>query len=214
MGWVWLFAIGLGAFGLLWLTGLPRSLAPLAAAALLVGAAGYALQQNAALTGSPVNPEVRRIEVDPGMVAFREAIMPTAPSDTAILGAADARLRNGDTAGAAQILLDAVDRRPTNVALWTGLGTALAAHDKGHVSPAAEQAFGRAIQLGPKQPGPHFFLGLASLQGGDLAGARRSWLEALALAPRDAPYRILIAERLVMVDRFLAMQADPASPVR
>ena len=76
MGWVWLFVIGLAAFGLLWWGGVSRSLATLTAAALLVGGAGYALQQNAGLPGSPASPEQRRIEVDPGLVAFRSAILP------------------------------------------------------------------------------------------------------------------------------------------
>jgi cytochrome c-type biogenesis protein CcmH len=207
MGWVWLFAIGLGAFASLWLAGVTRSLFMLIAAALLVGGAGYALQQNASLRGSPASPDVRRIEVDPGMVAFRSTIMPTTPAGSATLAAADDRLRAGDTAGAAQILLDAVARQPNNAALWTGLGSALVAHDSGQMSPAARFAFQRAYQLAPNQPGAPFFLGMAFIQGGDLAAAKRAWLQALALSPRDAPYRVLIAERLVMIDRFLAMQA-------
>lgn len=210
MGWVWLFAIGLAAFGLLWLGGVSRSLALLTAATLLIGGAGYALQQNASLGGSPTSPDVRRVEVDPGMVAFRSTIMPTTPADSATLAAADDRLRGGDTAGATKILLDAVARQPDNAALWTGLGGALVAHDAGQMSPAARNAFQRAFQLAPDQPGAPFFLGTAFIQGGDLAAAKRAWLQALALTPRDAPYRILIAERLVMIDQFLAMQAAEA----
>lgn len=214
MGWLWLSAIGLAAFGLLWLGGVSRTLAMVTAAALLIGGAGYALQQNAALPGSPASPDVRRIDVDPGMVEFRSTIMPTTPADTFTLAAADDRMRSGDTAGAAQILLDAVARQPDNAALWTGLGSALIAHDSGQMSPAARYAFQRAFQLGPGQPGAPFFLGMAFLQGGDLPAAKRAWLQALALAPRDAPYRVLIAERLVMIDQFIAMQAAEASAAR
>ncbi len=206
MGWLWLTVIGLVAFGLLWWGGVKRSLATLGGAALLVGAAGYAVQQNASLAGSPVSPDIGRMEVDPGMVAFRSTIMPADPAATATLAAADDRMRAGDTAGAAQLLLDAVARQPGNSALWTGLGSALVAHDAGQMSPAARNAFQRAFQLGPDQPGPPFFLGMAFLQGGDLPAAKRAWLQALALSPRDAPYRVLIAERLVMIDEFLAMQ--------
>lgn len=214
MGWVWLFAIGLAAFGLLWLGGVSRSLGTITAAALLVGGAGYALQQNAALPGSPASPDIRRIAIDPGMVEFRSTIMPTSPADTSTLAAADDRLRGGDTAGAAQILLDAVANDPDNAALWTGLGSALVAHDAGQMSPAARYAFRRAFQFAPDQPGAPFFLGMAFLQGGDLPAAKRAWLQALALSPRDAPYRVLIAERLVMIDRFIAMQAAEASAAR
>lgn len=207
MGWVWLFAIGLAAFGLLWLGGVSRLLAMMSAAALLLGGAGYALQQNAALPGSPASPEQRRIEIDPGLVAFRSAIMPTEPAATATLAAADDRLRRGDTAGAVQLLIDAVHDQPGNAALWTGLGSALTFHDAGRLSPAAQNAFRRGNALAPDQPGPAFFLGLAHVQGGDLPAAKRAWLQALALSPRDAPWRVLIAERLVMIDRFVALKA-------
>ncbi|MEO8142348.1 MAG: cytochrome C biosynthesis protein [Sphingomicrobium sp.] len=210
MGWVWLFVIGSGAFGLLCLGGVSRSLAMLGGAALLVGGAGYALQQNAALPGSPASPETRRIDIDPGLIAFRSAIMPTDPADTATLSAADEKLRGGDTAGAVQLLLEAVARQPENAALSTGLGTALTFHDAGRLSPAAHHAFRRGIMLAPEQPGPAFFLGLAYVQGGDLAAAKRAWLQALALSPREAPYRVLIAEQLVMIDRFRDMQGTRA----
>ena len=213
MGWLWLLVIALAAFGLLWLGGVSRSLGLLTAAALLVGGSGYALQQNAALPGSPASPEQRRIEIDPGLVAFRSVIMPTDPAATATLAAADDRVRAGDTAGAVQLLIDAVDDQPRNATLWTGLGSALTYHDAGQLSPAAQNAFRRGFALAPDQPGPAFFLGLASLQGGDLPAAKRAWLQALELTPRDAPYRVLIAERLVMIDEFIAMSAG-APPTR
>lgn len=214
MGWIWLFAIGLGAFALLWFGGVSRSLTTLAAAALLVGGGGYALQQNAAIPGSPADPDVRRIEVDPGLVLFRSAIMPTAPADSALLAAADDRLRGGDTAGAAQILLDEVARKPGNAALWTGVGSTLVAHGGGKMSPAARHAFRRAMQLAPNEPGPSFFLGLAQVEANDLKAAKTSWLQALERTPRDAPYRIVIAERLVLLDRILAIQAAGAGATR
>ena len=132
--------------------------------------------------------------------------MPTDAAGKRTLVAADDRLRGGDTAGAVELLLDAVHRRPRDAALWTGLGSALTLHDGGTLSPAARHAFGRAVLLAPDQPGPSFFLGLAYIQGGDLAAAKRAWLQALASSPSDAPYRVLIAERLVMIDRFLGME--------
>ncbi|MES2904742.1 MAG: cytochrome C biosynthesis protein [Pseudomonadota bacterium] len=212
MGWLWLLVIALAAFGLLWLGGVSRSLGLLTVATLLVGGAGYALQQNAELKGSPASPDIRRIEIDPGLVAFRSTIMPTDPAATATLAAADDKLRAGDTTGAVELLLDAVHGQPRNAALWTGLGSALTYHDAGQQSPAAQNAFRRGFALAPDQPGPAFFLGLASVQGGDLPAAKRAWLQALELTPRDAPWRVLIAERLVMVDEFIAMSAGAPPP--
>ena len=207
MGWVWLFAIGLGAFAALWWGGASRALAMFTAAALLFGAAGYAVQQHATLAGSPARADVGRIDIDPGLVAYRTAIMPASAASEELLASADERLRSGDTGLAVQGLLHAVEQTPNDPALWTGLGSALVAHDGGQVSPSAEFAFRRAFALAPNAPGPPFFLGMAYVQAGDLAAAKRAWLLALSLAPRDAPYRVDIAERLVMVDQFTAMQA-------
>lgn len=211
MGWVWLGVIGIAAFALLWLGGLSRALGTFTAAALLVGGAGYALQNHAALPGSPARTDTRRVDVDPGLVAFRAAIMPGTAESAAIVAAADERMRQGDASGAAQQMLEALNRRPADPALWTALGNVLVAHEGGQISPAAQFAFRRASQLAPNEPGPPFFLGMAYVQGGDLAAAKRAWLLSLSLAPRDAPYRILIAERLVMIDQFIAMQAAGAS---
>lgn len=206
MGWVWLGVIGVAALAMLWLAGASRALGTLTAAALLVGGAGYALQNNASLAGRPARADVRRIAVDPGLVAFRTIIMPGNEAVSAILAEADQRLRDGDTTGAAQWMLDALSRRPDDVSLWTGLGSVLVAHDGGKMSPAAQLAFRRAIQLAPNEPGPRFFLGLAYLQEGDLPAVRQAWRLALSLTPQNAPYRVLIAERLMLIDQLTATQ--------
>lgn len=207
MGWLWLVAIGLGAFALLWFGGVPRALASFIGAALLLGGTGYAVQNQASLAGKPVRANAQGIDVDPGMVAFRAAIMPAPRDEVAILITADDRVRRGETQSAVDQLRAATDRRPGSSTIWTGLGNALVAHDHGQLSPAAEFAFRRAFQLAPDQPAAPFFLGLAYAQSGRWAAAKRAWLLALSLTPRDAPYRIIIAERLVLLDRIMAMPA-------
>lgn len=210
MGWLWLFVIGLAAFGTLLLAGVSRALAIVIGAALLFGAAGYAWQQHATLAGHPVRADAEKIDVDPGLVAFRSVIMPGLPGDGNVLAIADAGLRAGDTTAAAQGIVDALRQRPNDPALWAGLGSAIAAHDGGQVSPTAQYAFRRAIALAPDQPGPLFFLGLAYVQAGEIAAAKAAWLEALKVAPHDAPYRMDIAQKLMMIDQFQAMQASGA----
>ncbi len=207
MGWLWLGVIG-GATGIaLWRAGVARDLWTLAAAALMLGAAGYAWQQRATLPSHPVKADAEAIPVDPGMVAFREAIMPGAPGDDLILAEADRQLRDGDTGAAARGLARAVARNPGDATLWTGLGSALVAHDSGQLSPAAGFAFRRALSLSPRAPGPSFFLGLAHVQSGNFAAAKRAWLVSLALTPPGATYRMPIAEHLAMLDQVQAMSA-------
>jgi cytochrome c-type biogenesis protein CcmH len=204
--------IGIGAFIGLRLIGLPRAYAWLAGAALLLGGGGYAVQQHAGRPGSPVSAQARAIDVDPGLVAFRAMIMPGTVASRSVLATADRQLQRGDTTAAVETLVRAVRAAPNDATLWTGLGGALAAHDGGQMSPAARFAFRRAWQLAPAAPGPPFFLGMALLQAGDLPAAKTAWLRALALAPPEAPYRVDIAERLVMIDQFQAMLA--AQPKR
>jgi Flp pilus assembly protein TadD len=206
MGWLWLAAIAACAIAALRFARLSRGVLTLAAAALMLGAAGYAVQQNAALPGAPAKGAARTFDVDPGLIAFRSAILRPDVFEAAALSASDDRLRSGDTAGAAQFLLDALQQRPRSTALWTRLGGAFADHDGGQVSPAAQFAFQRASALAPDAPGPPFFLGLAYVQAGEIPAARQAWLRALELTPSDTPYRLDIAERLVLLDRFMAMQ--------
>ena len=212
MGWLWLAVIGAGAFAMLWATGVSRGVRLIGGAALLFGASGYAWQQHATLGGHPVKADAQAIEVDPGMVTFRSAIMPGEAGDAAVMAAADDRLRAGDRAAAAQIIRQAIAQRPNDSSLWAEYGSAIATHDGGQVSPAAQYAFRRAFSLSPDAPGPPFFLGMANVQGGELAAAKAAWLRALALAPRDAPWRVDIAERLVLIDQFQAMQAGAKKP--
>ena len=213
MGWLWLAIIGGLTFLALWRLGVSRELAWVSGAALMLGGAGYAWQQNAFMPGHPVTADAEAIEVDPGLAAFRVGIMPGVADDQAVLATADDRLRAGDSTGAAQGIMDAISRRPTDPALWAGLGSVISAHDGGQMSPAALLAFRHSAALAPNDPGPPFFLGLAYVRAGQLDAAKAAWLQSLALSPRDAPYRVQIAERLVVIDRFRAMDPGGAAPL-
>ena len=208
MGWLWFALIAAVTLAALWRLGVARDYGWMVGSALMLGAAGYAWQQHAGLAGHPVKADAEAIAVDPGLVEFRSAIM---PGNEAVLAAADEKLRVGDSTGAAQIILDAIARQPDAAPLWAGLGGAIAAHDGGQVSPASLIAFRRAVALAPTEPGPPFMLGLAYIQAGDLDSAKVAWVWTLALAPKEAPYRIEIAERLVMIDQFNAMKAGEAA---
>jgi cytochrome c-type biogenesis protein CcmH len=211
MAWLLLALMGGAAMAALWLSGMARSLWMYVAAALMLGAAGYAWQQHAALPGHPVTAESRAIEVQEAFVTFRSAIMPGKPGDERILAAADDQLRAGDTAAAGRVMLDAIAADPDDAALWTGLGTVLVAHDEGRLSPAAQFAFRRAQALAPGEPGPPFFLGLAYAQGNDLPAAKPAWERTLALTPPDAPYRTVIVDQLAGIDE--ALRSDGGMPM-
>jgi cytochrome c-type biogenesis protein CcmH len=201
-----LLAVGIVAAGALWALGVSRRLWTIAGAALMLGAAGFALQSQAHQPGKPTEADVTPITVDPGMVAFREAVFAPSREDSLALATADARLQSGNAHAAADGLRAEIALRPDDAVLWSGLGYVLALHD-GAVSPSAKFAFRRAVTLAPGTPGPTFFLGMAYVDAGDFAAARPAWAYALAATPKDAPYRGDIADRLAAVDQFLRMSA-------
>ena len=191
MGWLWLAMIGAAAFAVLWLcrrraraVDVRRLGADARRGGLCLATARDAGRPSGRGRFQTVRGPAGAGRVPVGDHAGK-------PGDEAVLTAADDRLREGDTAAAGQVMLDAIARDPGDATLWTGLGTALSMHDGGQVSPTALFAFRRAVSLAPDQPGPPFFLGLAYAQAGNLPAARPSWRRALALTPPDAPYRAI-----------------------
>lgn len=207
MNLVLLVLVGIAAAGALRALGVARRLWTIAGAALLLGAAGFALQSAAHLPGKPVKANVTPIAVDPGMVAFRDAVFAPSRDDALALASADARLAGGDAHAAAIGLQRDIALRPGDATLWTGLGYVLALGDHA-VSPSAKFAFRRALTLAPRSPGPAFFLGLAFVDAGDVASARAPWVYALSRTPTDAPYRADIAERIAAVDQYAKMGTE------
>jgi tetratricopeptide (TPR) repeat protein len=204
MGWLWLALLGVGAFAILWRAGLARRLWAFAGAALMLGAAGYVWQGSPTMPGFPVSPDTQPIVVEPEITTLRGDMFGRFTEDDAYMMASDAMLRSGDAGRAAIVLLGGIRKMPASVELWTGLGTAYAAHDGNHVSPASLFAFERAIQLAPLHPAPHFFLGLAYVRAGDLQAARAQWQRALTLSPPSAEYRKAIALRLALLNQYAA----------
>jgi tetratricopeptide (TPR) repeat protein len=205
MGWVFLLLLGGAAMAGTVLLGTARALWSSVGAALMLGGAGYALQGSPTLPASPAQAAAQAGEDDPGLAILRDELFGRFTADNAYLIAADALSRSGDTRAAASLLIGGLNAMPRSVSLWTALGTTLARHDGDQVSPAALFAFQQAARLAPQHPAPPFFLGLAQVRAGNLAAARAPWVRALALAPAGAPYRAPIAERLALLDRYLAL---------
>ena len=213
-GWVMLAAIALFATAVLALLRFPRVLWTVAATGLTLGAAGYAWQGSPGVAGHPVAPDADQRDVDPGLIAMREALFGRFNLEDSYFRIADAMARSGDTRSAAQAMLGAVRKYPTDFALWTWFGVTLAARDNGMVSPSSRFAFERGVALAPQHPGPAFFYGLALAEGGQPAEARRYWVQAIALAPDKAPYKPILIEQLARLDAAIAAQGGSAPAPR
>ncbi len=209
-GWLVLFLIALGAGLLLWLTGFPRKLWTVAATALMLGAAGYAWQGSPGIAGHPVTAAKKTGELDPEVIALRDAMFGRFNFTWGSFMRADAMTRAGapDTAVRAMILT--VRQAPGDSGAWAWLGIKLAENDGNQVSPAAKFAFERALQLAPQHPGPAFLYGLALVREGKFAEARPWWAKAVEVTPAKASYRDQLLVRLYLLDRFLEAQAAEA----
>lgn len=208
MGWIALAVIGVGAFGLLWLLGLPRTLWSFAGAALMLGAAGYALQARPELPGAPVAAEKKAQADEPELHKLRGDLFGRFTVNDSYFAAADALIRGGDPDKAAKMMLGGVRSAPQDPSMWTWLGICLVEADGGTISPAAGLALRRAVALAPEHPGPAFFYGLAYARVGQLDAALPWLRKALELTPANAEYRADVERTLKSVMLLRAMRAQ------
>ena len=204
MAWYSLAALIVISLGLLWLAGVRGGLLTAGAAALLLGASGYALQ------GSPYLPGVRAEAGDAHDIfpltdarhAFFGFFTPAEPW----LRMSEALERDGQSEDAVGILENAVKRYPGAPQLWIGLGNALVDHARG-ITPPAELAYKRAAQMAPGHPGAPFFYGLALARSGDRQDAIALWQGILKTAPQKSDWRPLVEHGVE------ALSQPQASPV-
>lgn len=191
MGWLILFALIAASLGLLWWLGVRSSLLTAGAAALLVGASGYALQGSPNLPGAPAQRSEAG-DVFP-LTDARHAFFGHFTPAESWLRMSEALARDGKSEDAVGLLQNAVRRYPADPQLWIGLGNALVDHSRG-ITPPAELAYKRAAQMAPGHPGAPFFYGLALARSGDRTGALAIWQEVLKTAPADAEWRPLVEQ--------------------
>lgn len=212
MGWAILIGLSIVTAIVLWLTGFPRRLWTVAATGMMLGAAGYAWQGSPSLAGHPVQSESKKVDVDPGFVELREALFGKYGTHFFSYSmAADAMVREGRPDLAVAVWLSATRKQPEDASLWAGLGMALSENDAGHVSPAAQLAFDRAVALSPQHPGPPFFVGLALVREGRFEDAVKWWERAVRLTPEKISYRDDLRARLFLLQRLVEAQKGQAS---
>jgi len=181
----------------LWLLGLRGGLLTASAAALLIGASGYALQGQPGMAGAPAQGGEEH-DVFPLTEARHAFFGNFAPAES-WLRISEALARDGKSEDAVGILQNAVRRYPGDPQLWIGLGNALADH-AGTLTPASDLAYRRAIELAPEYPAPRFFYGLALARSGDGKAAIALWRQILAEAPADASWRPVVEDAIAALE--------------
>ena len=199
-GWIFLVAMVAAVLGVLWLLRVRGAMLQLSAAALLFGAAGYAVQGQPGLAGSPRSAEQRTAPIP--LTKLRQAFFGTFGPTGHWLVISESYASRGRTEDAVKALTAAVREHPGDPVLWVGLGNALTDH-AGTLTPAGQLAFNRAAELAPGHPAPLFFLGLALVRSGDTQQGVALWQRLLASAPANASWRPLVEDAL------RAVQAPP-----
>jgi cytochrome c-type biogenesis protein CcmH len=201
MGWLLLLLLAVASLGLLWGLGVRGGLLTASAAALFLGASGYALQGRPGVPGAPAAAGEGH-DIFPPTDARHAFYGHFTPAES-WLRISEALARDGKSEDAVGVLQNAVKRYPGDPQLWVGLGNALVDHARG-LTPPAELAFQRAAQMAPGHPGALFFYGLALARSGDRQGAVAQWQRILMTAPKDAEWRPL-------VERGVAALSEPPS---
>ncbi len=205
MGWVFLLGFIAAAGIALWLLGVRGGLLRAAGAAMLLGAAGYALQGRPDLPGAPAQGS-STANIIP-LTEARHAFYGDFTGEESWLRMSEALARSGHSEDAVNILTNAVHRYPRNPQLWVGLGNALVDHSHG-LTPASEFAYRHAAELSPGYPAPPFFYGLALARSGDRESAVALWRGILAKAPANASWRPLIEQGVA------ALSGPPSAATR
>ena len=198
IGWLLLLALLAVSLALLRVLGVRASMLQLSAAALLFGAAGYAWQGSPGLAGASADQVVKAPPIP--LTRLRHAFYGAFTGSESWLRMSEGMASRGKLADAAGILQTAVRRHPNDPQLWVGFGNALV-DQAGVMTPPAELAYGRAIELTPDYPGPRFFLGLALARSGNRDGALLLWRSVLADAPANASWRPLVEDAIAALDR-------------
>jgi cytochrome c-type biogenesis protein CcmH/NrfG len=205
MGWLWLFVLLAATAAGLWIAGRLRGAAlQVTLAALMLGAAGYALQGSPDLAGTPREGGLSRPAVP--LTEARQAMLGTFTAGERYLLIADSFARRGNTSEELGAIKAGLRERPDDLALRIGLANALVDHAQ-MITPAAELAFERARQLAPRHPAPLFFEGLARARSKDLERSLTLFRAALALTPDGTSYRPMIEQGVAMVSDSLSEQA-------
>jgi cytochrome c-type biogenesis protein CcmH/NrfG len=204
MGFVWLLLLLTATAGILWFAGKLRGAAlQVTLAALMLGAASYALQGRPDLAGSPRKGGANRPAMP--LTEARQAMLGMFTASERYLLIADSFARRGNTNEELGAIRAGLKANPDSLSLHIGLANALVDHAQ-MMTPAAELAYDRAQEMAPRHPAPFFFEGLARARSGDLEEGLRLFRAALALTPPGTSYRPMIEQGVAMLSSALAGQ--------
>lgn len=209
-GWIALALLsGASLAVIFWLGRLPKGHWQVAAAAILLGMTGYALQGRPVTPASPAKPMLAKEDAAAQLVDMRADMDQSFGSAKRWLVTADSFAKQGDYPLSASYIQSGLLNEPDNPDLWSALGLQLMLASNGQMSPPAQLAFDKARTIRPNYPAPYYFAGLSRLFGGDLNGAILLWEKTLSLATPKAKWKPRLESQL-QAAKALQLQAARA----
>ena len=105
-----------------------------------------------------------------------------------------------------------VAAEPNNADTQSALGEALTLEADGTVTPAAVDAFNKALAAQPGDARSLYYLGLHDAQAGDSATALRRWQELEAKSPPNAPFLPMLRAEMARVAQAAGLPANTTMP--
>lgn len=210
-GWI---ALGLLAVvslaGLVVLGRLQKGYWQIAAAAVLLGMTGYALQGRPSVQSAPGKALAAKEDAAIQLVEMRADMDQSFGGAKRWLVTADSFAKQGDYKLSASYIQSGLKQNPQDPDLWSALGLQLMLASNGEMSPPAQLAFDKARAIRPNYPSPYYFAGLSRLFRGDVGGAILFWEKTLSLATPNAKWKSRLESQLGGA-RALQMQIEASA---
>lgn len=196
-GWVALVLLAAVSLAALVLLGrLQKGYWQVAAAAVLLGMTGYALQGRPAVLSSPAKSLAAKEDAAIQLVDMRADMDQSFGGAKRWLVTADSFAKQGDYKLSASYIQAGLKKNPQDPDLWSALGLQLMLASNGQMSLPAQLAFDKARAIRPNYPSPYYFGGLSRLFNGDIDGAILFWEKALSLATPNAKWKPRLESQL------------------
>jgi cytochrome c-type biogenesis protein CcmH len=198
IGWLTLMLIAAAVMaGLLLFLPSRKQLWPVIAAALVLGAAGYAWQGAPSLPSSPAQPIAAKLKTAESLLQMRADMDTGYGIGKQWLITADSYARSGKFDYSAAFIQAGLREHPKNGDLWAGLGVVLLLAGEGQMSPPAKMAFANARKYAPRNRAPDYFTGLVELLEGRPDKTLEIWQRLIDDAPDKAIWRPKLESQLI-----------------
>ena len=211
----WIALALLAAFslaGIILLGRLGKGYWQLAAAAILLGVTGYALQGRPSVASSPAKPRAAKEDAAVQLVAMRADMDQSFGGAKRWLVTADSFANQGDYTLSASYIQAGLKQNPKDPDLWSALGLQLMLASNGEMSLPAQLAFDKARAIRPNYPSPYYFAGLSRLFRGDVGGAILFWEKTLSLATPNAKWKSRLESQLAGAKALQAQASASVTP--